>query len=381
MSHHDFSLRDVQASAPFFALKTSRHGTRFLWALAIVLAVTAGWTVFASIDEWARGHAILRPAGEIVEVRNERAGRVHRRPVSHGEEVEAGDLLWEIDTGVVEAELESLESRLGSLHEEQRELELVLASLESGAVPPGNPDSFAHWRAEALLLEQSRLEVEREAVRRRWERARDRPESAQRGAELEELRSDYEAADLGARRFLPTGKADIRERLRSIENQLAQIREAEVAARQRLRESRITAPISGRVEFRRDLSAGEYLSAGESPARVVPESAAGFRLLVLVPEREAGEVRVGQELVLRFSAFSVAEYGSLRGRVVYVPMESEDADAERAYEIRGVLEQSYLTDREGTRYPLRPGMTAEARIITRSLPVYRYLLEKLDFIL
>lgn len=381
MTRYDFSLNHAGASAPFFHIKTARKGTVFLWTVAFALVVIVAWSTVASIDRWARGEAILRPVGEIISVRNETTGRIERRPVSHGDEVAEGDLLWEVDTEVIEAEQQALRNRLASLEREDEQLATIVESIEEGALQSGSADTFAYARAQELLLEQNRLMLEERSARRDLERAIERPESARREAEVDDLRSEYEAARMRRQQFFPGERAEIIDRRVAIQNEIFEAREALLAAERRYREARITSPVSGRVEFKRDFAAGEHVTSGEDLVRIVPDAADDFRLFVRVPEQEAGEVEAGQDLVLRFSAFSVAEYGSLTGVVTYVPVESDEQDGERVFELRGVLENDYVVDRDGRRFALRPGMTAEARIITRSLPVYRFLLEQMDIFL
>lgn len=379
MSRYQLSPENANASAPFFALKASRGGTLFLWSLAATLVVLLVWSFSATIDRWARGRAILRPLGEIVSVRNETTGRIESRPVSHGEKVAAGDLLWEVDTGVIAAEKRALRSRLASLEREDEQLEIVLASMENGRLPSVAPRSFAYARARELLLEQSRRTLEEHRSRRDLERALARPDSARREAEIEDLRSSLEEAQIRRQQLVPGERAEIIDRRVAIRNEILEAREALLSAERRYREARIDAPVSGTIEFIRDFAVGEHVSPGDELVRIVPDAVDQFRLFVQVPEREAGELERGQDIILRFSSFPVAEYGSLSGRVVYVPVESQENNGERFYEIRGVLEHDYIRDRDGVRYQLRPGMTSEARIVTRTVPVYRFLLEQLDF--
>ena len=142
------------------------------------------------------------------------------------------------------------------------------------------------------------------------------------------------------------------------------------------------APISGTFEFVREVQVGEYLSNAEEVARIVPDQAQRFRLVIEVAEREASEIELGQELLLRFSGFPVSEYDTVKGRVSYIPKDAEiSAQGAVVFRLWGALEQTTISHKNGQIIPLRPGMTAEARIITRRTPLYRFILRKLDVFL
>ncbi|GAB6091441.1 HlyD family efflux transporter periplasmic adaptor subunit [Spirochaeta dissipatitropha] len=382
MSFQSIPIEDLKYSQVFFSLKVPRGGIIFLYLIVLLLISGCIYAVFGSIDEWARGTALLRPEHEVSIVRNETPGRIAARQASHGDLVTAGEVLWTVDTGAAQAEIESLEAELRRLRNDRSELSVLVESLTVGEnlIPESLP--HARMQLELLQLEKRRRELQLLAARRAYEREDQAPSSLRRADRVEELLRSYELLEIETKQFIPRELVSRQEQLRSLEGRISEIEQTLLASRRRLSAASVLAPISGTLEFVRDFVIGEYVSTGEELARIVPEQADRFRLVIEIPEREASELVVGQELVLRFSGFPVAEYGSVRGRLSYIPQDAEGgADGSPVYRVRGELEHTTIYDKDGQSFPLRPGMTAEARVITRQTPIYRFLLRKLDFLL
>jgi len=381
MTFQSIPLKDLKHSQVFFALKVPMGGNLFLYGIVLILISGCIYAGLGSIDEWAKGTAMLRPEEEVSIVRNETPGRISFRMTEHGQRVEAGDLLWAVDTRAAEAEIGSLEAELFQLRNNRNESKALVDSLiaSKSLVPESLP--HARMQLELLYLGQRRLGLQVAGARRAYEREDQAPVSIRRADRVEELQRSYEMLQIESEQFIPRELVTRQEHLRSVELRILEIEQTLIASQRRLSASRVLAPISGTFEYIRDFVPGEYVSNGEELARVIPEQAERFRLVIEIPEREAGELQIGQELVLRFSGFPVAEYGSVRGRLSYIPHDAERGiDGLPVYRVWGELAHTTIYDKEGRSFPLRPGMTAQARVITRQTPIYRYLLKKLDFL-
>ena len=391
-----FNPRDMSGmkdSALFFSLRVSTAAHLFLFFLIAGLAGLAVWAALGTVENWANGTAVLRPQAEIASVRNEVSGRVVAKQVEHGDSVEAGMVLWSIDAEVDTAQLQRLETDLARLSDRRTETAAVLAALESGLEPEDVIDAEpnaasvaislsdvdAQRRLQLILLQNRRLRLAAQTASRALVREESAPASMQRADRIEDLRTGYQQAQIDHELFIPSEVVRLQDEVESLDAQIAGIEQELRSVSQRIASSTVVAPISGVVEFVDDFQLGEFVGAGELRSHIVPEGAEQFRLVVNVPEAEAGELDEGQTLSLRFAGFPVAEYGMLSGTVTYVPQDARATPTgERVFELRGTLDQMYLTDRSGTRFPLRPGMSAEARVITRELPVYQAALNALD---
>jgi membrane fusion protein, multidrug efflux system len=143
-------------------------------------------------------------------------------------------------------------------------------------------------------------------------------EAALHGAQaaLAEVEARLEEAEEAYRRWLPLVEEQIISQLEfeqvqaqraqaaaSRQQALASVREAE----QRLEQTRLRAPFTGTVE-QRLVRAGEQVTAGQPLVRLV---GTGPRYVTAgLPERYAGEIRVGARAVLRLRAYGIEDVES-----------------------------------------------------------------------
>ena len=335
------SLRALEADRP--------RGTA-LW-LVVVVALLAAWSVWffraevtvhetsdaMRIEVSQAAHSIDAPV----------AGRLVRTRISLGAEVQAGDVLFEIDAENERKRLAQEEARLESIEPELEALARQLASL--------NRSLTSEREATATALEQARAHHDeaRIAATQADDEAERADRLAQQGAipELERLRA--RAAAEGRR--AATASAAL-ERSRLAASQRA--RDMEVASRaEELRRSKATlegerrvasaatdvlrdeiarrtvrAEISGHIGDDATVRPGEYVKEGQRLGGIVP--AGRLRAVAdFAPQAALGRVREGQSARLRLDGFPWTQYGvvpatvsavagELRGGKVRVEFES-----------------------------------------------------------
>lgn len=168
-----------------------------------------------------------------------------------------------------------------------------------------------------------------------------------------------------------------------------------VKARQRTRQTEIRAPIDGVVEQLALHTIGGVVTPAQRLLTVVPET---DHLMVeaLLPNRDVGFVRRGQQVQVKIETFNFTKYGLLPGTVIEVARDSTNrAAADQAalpqddprtsssgggeaqsYVVRIALARSTM-EIEGRREPLRPGMAVTAEIKTGRRTIIDYLLSPL----
>lgn len=201
------------------------------------------------------------------------AGRVKQVKVDLGDPVRQGDLLVVLDT-------EDLDLRV-----KQAEAQLEQARAELGLKPGEDEQHLDRRRVPAVLQE--------EAVRNEAKANLDRAISlAQQAAiskeELQQRQAAFEVAE-----------ARCRSAMNDVEEQLALIgvRRAELALAQQNREDAdVRAPFSGVIQ-QRHVAPGTYLAVGQPVVSLVRIDPLRFR--GGVPEREAMQVRLDQEVTIK----------------------------------------------------------------------------------
>ena len=151
------------------------------------------------------------------------------------------------------------------------------------------------------------------------------------------------------------------------QNRIARL-ETEIASTElSLKQTTITAPVSGVVTSLNVRSAGTVLHAGEAVSSIAPS---GVRLVVEahVPNKDMTFIEKGLPAKLKFDAFPYQDYGVVESRVVEVsPDSQEDKDHNSFYKVTILpLNQPFK---------MRPGLTLSAEIITERRTVMSLILE------
>jgi hypothetical protein len=141
----------------------------------------------------------------------------------------------------------------------------------------------------------------------------------------------------------------------------------------------LRAPVAGRVSFFRPLQAGRYLAAAEPVLAVVPGGRRPAATVVL-SAADAGRVRAGQRVVLRFDAYPADTYGTVEGRVERISLVPDRLDGGEdhapAYLVSVSLPRG-LAASGGRALDFRQEMQARADIVTGDLRVADRLLARL----
>jgi RND family efflux transporter MFP subunit len=250
-------------------------------------------------------------------------GRLRTLAVDLGSAVRKGQLVAQV------------EQQDYQLRVQQADAALAQARARLGLAPDG--------AEEKVDLEQTGTVRQARAVMDEARKVRERSASlAEQGVIA---RSEFESAD-AAYKVAVSKYQDAVEEIRNRQALLAQRRTELALARQQLADTAIVAPFDGIVQERK-ASAGEYLAAGAPIVTIVRVNPLRFR--AEVPERDAGNVRAGQQVRVTVEGASQ----TYAGRIVRLsPTITEQS--------RMLIVEAEVVN-DGT---LRPGAFAHADIVT-----------------
>jgi len=121
---------------------------------------------------------------------------------------------------------------------------------------------------------------------------------------------------------------------------------------------------------------GEYVRESDLLCTIVPADAPLF-MNITVANKDAGFIEKDLEIKYKFDAFPYTDYGTLSGKVTAVsPSAVEDKMFGYVYQVKGSLDSLYFKAK-GRSYPVRPGMTATAEIVTDNKTIFSMLFSKL----
>lgn len=314
---------------------------RPLFHLAFAALVLGGWCVWltcARVGLHAKTDRARIEARQVSAVEAAQSGKVVSVQLVLGRNVEKGDILVRLETGVVDARLEEARARLQALasRAESRRVELS-AETELRRRRKRAADTAVGVSVAQLDDAQSRASVSKEDA----ERA-ERLTSAGSLSDVEARRAKAEAAQSVAKRNAAgmevlqhqfrgdADEAEVDVRIARLRTEIVDITSQEQAlsagvdALVRERESHdIRAPSSGRIAELAVVQVGAFLRAGDRVATIVGDSEL-YAVALFEPASALGRLRPGQRARLRLDGFPWARFGSFGAIVTSVASEVRD---------------------------------------------------------
>ncbi|WP_017721432.1 HlyD family efflux transporter periplasmic adaptor subunit [Kamptonema formosum] len=136
------------------------------------------------------------------------------------------------------------------------------------------------------------------------------------------------------------------------------------SANVKLKERFLKAPADGVVLSLNVSKPGEVVQPAQTVAEIAPHGAP-LVLKASLPNQEAGFVKTGMPVKIKFDAYPYQDYGIVQGKVTSIsPDVKPDEKLGAVYEVEVTLDRNYVRD-DRQRIPFKAGQTATADIIIR----------------
>ena len=228
--------------------------------------------------------AIVRPAGEVRIVQAGTEGTVESVTVSENQVVKEGDAIAKIDSSHLRAQKNHLQDNIQQCQIELNQINKQVNDLENQIFATAQSKSFPNKTQP--IAEES---VESALV----QLAASTPDIAQ------QLARD--------RRNLVVKRSDIQKQIKQGNKELEQIGV-------KLENSVVKAPTDGTILKMELRNPGQTVQLGAAIAQIVP-SDVPLVLKARVAAQDIAQVKVGQDVQIRISAFPYPDYGTLKGKI------------------------------------------------------------------
>ena len=412
-----------------------RHLLAGLSVLVLLGGGMGGWAATAELSG-----AVVAPGSVVVDshvkkVQHPTGGVVGEIHVRDGDRVSAGDLVVRLDETITRANLavvtkglDELAARQGRLEAERDGLSMIKvhpklqarsSDTEIAGLIMGELSLFrlrreardglrsqlkqqigqlreqivgleeqAGAKAEEIKLIQNELEGVRELWRKNLvpitrvtqlerEATRLRGERGQLIASVAQARGRISETDLQVIQIDQELRSEVAKELREIQAKTAELVEKRVAAEDQLKRIDIRAPQAGVVHQLAVHTVGGVIAAGDPLMLIVPE-ADDLSIEVKIQPQDIDQMKIGQEAVLRLSAFNQRTTPEIQGRVSRIAADlSQDQKTGIAfYTARIATSESEL--RRLKELKLVPGMPVEAFVQTGERTALSYLAKPLS---
>ncbi len=145
-------------------------------------------------------------------------------------------------------------------------------------------------------------------------------------------------------------------------------------AQTELQQLTLRAPAAGVVSALKIGRSGEVVQLGQTIAEIAPEGAP-LVLAAALPTREAGFVKVGDTVQIKFDAYPYQDFGVVTGKVhTIAPDSTPDERVGAVYKVEVLLDRDAVQQAQ-KRIPLKAGQTAQAEIVIRQKSIADIILD------
>jgi hemolysin D len=380
----------------------------------IFSSLFAAWAWLGQVQEVSYAQGKLAPQGEVYKVQPQTQAELARIVVKEGQTVEAGQVIAELDSRLAMVEIERLEqarngyqlqlmqtrnlidrthlegrTRQAITHAETQAQQAAIAQSVTDAATNREmlaqlDDEISAYQVrlgrlnplvEAGALAQDHLfEVEQSLRERQQTITQTEGKLQQALSQADQLRAGLAQKQAEGER----SALEIRQQVQKLELEASQlaakITETETllkAAQTKLAQMFLYAPVEGTISALNVDHPGEMVQAGQTIAEIAPDSAP-LVLSAVLPSQEAGLVKEGMPVQMKFDAFPYQNYGVVAGTVDSI---SPDAKSD---EKLGVVYQVKILINKMDQKPdiaFKAGQTATAEIVIRQRRIVDILLE------
>ncbi|MBL4826292.1 MAG: HlyD family type I secretion periplasmic adaptor subunit [Spongiibacteraceae bacterium] len=395
------------------------------------------WACCGHVDILASAQGRLIPHSRIKVVQALELGKVTQLHITEGQAVKQGDILIEIDTTQINADVIRIESQLNDFKLRAMGLALLITQIEQDqnramdsvekkqfntvdfSTLPKNyhPWLKSQWQdylqQQQLLLQQQNTQhhtiATSEALVAKHEQTlpiiRDRAHSLktmhdrQLVSKLEYLNVEQERIEM-AQDLLAERKrlSSIKSELQGLKSQLSAYRasaqkdwqklkldyEQEAQrlhqelqkARDRLKKQTLYSPVDGLVKNLSITTIGAVVSPADELMSIVP-TADTLQMEAYIENKDIGFIEEGQSVEVKINTFNFTKYGIIEGRLIHISDDAiQDEQKGFVFPIRIELKKDYLYF-NGKKLKLQPGMEATVEIKTGKRRLIEFFLSPL----
>ena len=271
---------------------------------------------------------------------------------------------WQTQDAQLQASMRGHEAELRSLAAQVRKLEQV------GKIESKRTADFKELLAQNFISQHAYYEQESKLIQNQNDLASQRSQMQQ---VQESIRQAQESRLLNSQ----TLQRDTRDALRQANEQIEQLGGQTDKAQQRQQLMTLKSPVNGTVQQLATHTIGGVVTAAQPIMVVVPDEDQ-MEIEALLPNKDIGFVKAGQEVVIKIESFPYTRYGYLTGKVKSVSFDAvEHEQLGLVFAVLITLDKNYLMI-DGQKVNLTGGMNVTAEIKTGKRRVIDYLLSPLQ---
>lgn len=369
----------INHSVELYTSRISAKSRAIYWIIIISIIALFVILPFIHVDISVQARGLFQSSIEKQVINSPGQGRVVYTAITNGNSVKAGDTLFVMESGGIEAQLSTLREVMEVNESSMHDLE-ILAGMSDSTLEIGTGGLLTPRYSFELISFLRQLELQKQ----KYEKSRT---DCERNTHLFEQQVISEAEYENSRNNYNIEKRELDQLMAyqlslwqndlSVRRDEARRYKAELEMRgEELKNRVITSPIDGTIIHSIDIQESSFLASGQMIAEISPDSE--LVAVFYIKPADIGFLRVGQEVRFQVDAYNYYQWGMLNGSITDI---SDDliSDGNSAYfRIRCIPEDKSLSLKNGVTSEVIKGMTFTARVMVTRRSLLELLFDKAD---
>ena len=329
-----------------------------------------------------KAKGVIRPSEEISKIIPITSGVLEEKLFVPNQKVLKGEILYVLKNDSIKQNIKSIEKRIESLDAEicdKNELLTVIDSyILNNKFDDGQLSVNAAIQSFSSKVQQLKASVDKSKMD--YERELKLYPGFTSKADLEKYEKIMLDDSLELKNYVFTSKKDVSEKLISLNQSIQNEKSSLLNYQYELEKTIIRASVSGYIDEIQKTVIGDSVLEDTILAKIIPESTENPNIDIYVSSDDIAEIKSGQNFTISFTKYPSSEYSRIGGVISEISKDSQYFDS-TSYIVKGKLNVSYFVQKRNKRkIELINGMNAECKIISRTEPMYIFVLTKLGLI-
>jgi len=414
----------IDSRSQALLLSTTKSSRLLIWFSFLFFITLLTWMYFAQIDQLIRGTGRVIPSKKIQTIQNLEGGIISKVWVKEGDIVQIDDVLVELEKKNFQSKEQENNLKIYALKAKILRLEAEIKgkklTLRKGVLKENLKQELQLYNVNKNSLKQEisilkkqlfqkqnelkekkskkvhlkkRLNLTQQEVQMKKDLleqlvgSRNELNLAQQ--KLSSIEGEYSATQLAIPRLVSVieevrsqiKQSKVKFQKKAVEaltiakDELARVKQLNISKTDRVSRATVRSPVAGVVQQLFFNTIGGVVKAGEEIIEIVP-SDDGLVIQTKIRPSDIAFIRLGQEVIVRFTAYDFSVYGSLKGKVMNISADTiiNKIDKKSYYQIEVKTQKNYLGDEEN-RLEIRTGMVTTVDIISGKQRIMDYVLK------
>lgn len=319
--------------------------------IACILAVIGGVIAlpFIRVAITIRSSALIRPAAEITPIRSLVSGRVKESFISENLPVKKGDILYTIESEVIDEKEKYLHTRTGELTSFTHDLTLLINHLSSGSPVSHDLETSVYQQSLSSYRQKfNDLSTRYAKVKRDYDRnAKLHREKVIADAEFENFTFELEKAKHEMELLKQTQLGQWQSERNGHEKEYQEFQSQLAQLIKEKNNLVIKSPVSGTVQKHAGIYAGSMVFPNMDLAQISPDTS--LIVEAYVSPNDIGLLKASMPVRFQVDAFNYNQWGLAAGKVVDISNDIQIINEKPVFKVKCSLGKGYLALKMATR--------------------------------